>query len=361
MIKNSKPIDANGYLVEFAKNAFSSLNAIINRKGYSSIFILVDSNSKNLCLKYFLDKFKNPEEFKIIEINPGEEFKNLNTCDFVWRYLSKNGADRKSLLINLGGGVISDLGGFVASTYMRGIDFVNVPTTLLSMVDASIGGKLGVDLDHLKNQIGIVANPLLVLIDPYFLQSLSNNQFVSGYAEMLKHGLIKNKKYFKELIDFNFLDDRELIEKYIYQSILIKNEVVKRDPKEHGERKLLNFGHTLGHAIESYFLKQKIEKKLLHGEAVAIGLILESFISVRLNDLSLNEANYIAKSINKIYTKTEFLNSEISAIINLVRYDKKNIKGENRFTLLSKIGEANINNSVSVKLMELAFDMYKSS
>ena len=138
MIKNSKPIDANGYLVEFSKNAFSSLNAIIKRKGYSSIFILVDSNSKNLCLKYFLDKFKNPEEFKIIEINPGEEFKNLNTCDFVWRYLSKNGADRKSLLINLGGGVISDLGGFVASTYMRGIAFVNVPTTLLSMVDASI-------------------------------------------------------------------------------------------------------------------------------------------------------------------------------------------------------------------------------
>ena len=224
MIKDSKPIDANGYLVEFSKNAFSSLNTIINRKGYSSIFILVDSNSKNLCLKYFLDKFKNPEEFKIIEINPGEEFKNLNTCDFVWRYLSKNGADRKSLLINLGGGVISDLGGFVASTYMRGIDFVNVPTTLLSMVDASIGGKLGVDLDHLKNQIGIVANPLLVLIDPHFLQSLSNNQFVSGYAEMLKHGLIKNKKYFKELIDFNFFLVQEL-----YSTLTEENDF-KRQP-----------------------------------------------------------------------------------------------------------------------------------
>ena len=229
------------------------------------------------------------------------------------------------------------------------------------MVDASIVGKLGVDLDHLKNQIGIVANPLLVLIEPHFLQSLSNNQLVSGYAEMLKHGLIKNKKYFKELIDFNFLDGRELIEKYIYQSIVIKNEVVKNDTKELGERKLLNFGHTLGHAIESYFLKQKIEKKLLHGEAIAVGMILESFISVRLNDLSLSEANYIAKSITKIYTKIEFLNSEIAAIISLVRYDKKNINGENRFTLLSKIGEANINNSVSVKLMELAFDMYKSS
>ena len=361
MIENSNTIDANGYSVEFSEKAFNSLSNLIKIGEYSSVFILVDFNSRDLCLKYFLSKFKNSKEFNIIEVDPGEEKKNLSTCDFVWRHLSKNGADRKSLLINLGGGVITDLGGFVAATYMRGIDFVNVPTTLLSMVDASIGGKSGVDLDNLKNQIGIIANPNLVLIDSYFLKSLSEKQFISGYAEMIKHGLIKDKKYFEKLIMYNFLTDRILIEKYIYQSIVIKNNIVRKDPKEFGERKLLNFGHTLGHAIESYFLNQTNRKKILHGEAVAAGMILESFISNEINGLSLKETNYISNSINKIFDKIKFSKREITAIIDLVRYDKKNIKGMNRFTLLTEIGKANIDNRVSSKLIRSAFDMYKES
>jgi len=355
-----KPIEANGYSVEFSQKAFGVLESFLKVKKYSSIFILVDINTKGFCLKYFLDKIESGIEFKIIEIDPGEEKKDLTTCDFIWRNLSKNGADRKSLLINLGGGVISDLGGFVAATYMRGMDFVNVPTTLLSMVDASIGGKTGIDLDNLKNQIGVIANPCLVLIDYNFLKTLSQSQFRSGYAEMLKHGLIKNEKYFKELIDYGFSLDH-LIQKYVYKSVVIKNEVVKKDLKELGERKLLNFGHTLGHAIESYFLTQKKGRYFLHGEAVAAGIILESFLSMKLSGLSLNDTNYISNSINKFFPKIKFSKSDILSIIDLVRYDKKNVGGKNRFTLLTRIGEATIDNEVSVKLIKLAFEYYEFS
>tara|TARA_B100000003_G_C10928148_1_gene369986 strand:+ start:457 stop:1542 length:1086 start_codon:yes stop_codon:yes gene_type:complete len=361
MIENFDPIDANGYLVEFSEKAYNSLNAIISKGEYSSMFILVDSNSGNLCLEYFLNKLNNPKDFRIIEVKAGEEYKSLSTCDFVWRYLSENAADRKSLLINLGGGVISDLGGFVASTYMRGIDFINIPTTLLSMVDASIGGKLGIDLDNLKNQIGVIANPCLVVIDSHFLKSLPDNEFLSGYAEMLKHGLIKNEKYFESLINHNFLTDKTLIEGYIHKSITIKNNVVKKDQREFGERKLLNFGHTLGHAIESFFLNQKKESKLLHGEAVAAGMILESFISFKVTGLPLKQANYIASSINKLFAKIQFSRQGIISIIDLIKHDKKNIKGKNNFTLLLKAGDATINNTVSSEIMQSAFDMYEAS
>ncbi|CAN0369819.1 unnamed protein product, partial [Ectocarpus sp. 4 AP-2014] len=188
-----------------------------------------------------------------IEIESGEHNKNIETCTGVWNALSELNADRKSLMINLGGGVITDLGGFVASTFKRGIEFVNVPTTLLSVVDASVGGKTGVDLGNLKNQIGVFNEGVMVLIDTHFLRTLSARQLRSGYAEMLKHALITSDKDWNEVKDIHKMSLDEL-EDLIYRSVIIKNEVVLKDPKEGGLRKTLNYGHTLGHAIESYFL-----------------------------------------------------------------------------------------------------------
>src|SRR5690606_29396368 len=205
-------------------------------------------------------------EFEILEIDAGETHKNIDTCMGVWEALSELEADRKSLLINLGGGVVTDLGGFVACTFKRGIDYVNIPTSLLSMVDASIGGKTGVDLGLLKNQIGVISNPELVLIDVTFLETLPTNQLRSGFAEMLKHGLIQDINYWNQLIALSELYTDDL-EQLIYESVIIKKQVVEQDPNEDGLRKTLNFGHTLGHAIESYSLDDKDLKPLLHGEA----------------------------------------------------------------------------------------------
>ncbi|MCL4152909.1 UNVERIFIED_CONTAM: hypothetical protein GTU68_035655, partial [Idotea baltica] len=218
-------------------------------------------------------------EYEIIEIESGEINKTIETCVGVWEALSELGADRKSILINLGGGVLTDLGGFVASTFKRGIAFINVPTTLLSMVDASVGGKTGVDLGSLKNQVGVINQPVMVLVIPDFLDTLEERQLESGFAEMLKHGLIKDRQYWDDLKMVSTLSE---MKDHILKSVEIKNEVVLIDPTEQGLRKILNYGHTLGHAIESYFLASQEKSTLLHGEAIAIGMITEGYLSHRL-------------------------------------------------------------------------------
>ncbi len=350
-------IEANGYSIYFNKKGYEAINQILIDNKYSTIFILVDEHTNDFCLPKFLSNLATEIAIEIIEIESGEDVKNITTCVEIWSILSELGADRKSVIINLGGGVITDIGGFVASTFKRGIDFINIPTTLLGMVDASIGGKNGVDLGNLKNQIGIINVPKLLLIDPSFLETLSQKEMRSGLAEMLKHGLIYDKKYWKQFLVLSNIDFADF-DALIYRSIAIKNEIVKQDPTENGIRKALNFGHTLGHAIESHFLKSATP--LLHGEAIAIGMILESYISKEKGLLSIDEFHQIKYTLTDIFEKHNFTKNDIELIQDLLIHDKKNEYGKVQFALINGIGKIIINQSVENQLIIKSFEEYKS-
>ena len=349
-------IEANGYSIFFNETGYTEINKIIIENKYSSLFIIVDEHTNEYCLPKFLPNLATEVTIEIIEIESGEEMKNISTCVEVWSILSELGADRKSLIINLGGGVITDIGGFIACTFKRGIDFINVPTTLLGMVDASIGGKNGVDLGNLKNQIGVISVPTMLLIDTDFLETLSQREMRSGLAEMLKHGLIYDKNYWEQFLDLTKVDFADFDE-LIYRSIEIKNEIVKQDPTENGIRKALNFGHTLGHAIESHFLES--ETPLLHGEAIAIGMILESYISKEKGLLSNEEFHQIKYIISNIYSNHIFNENDITSIQKLLIHDKKNEYGKVQFALIGGIGKTIINQSVDNELIIKSFEDYK--
>ena len=260
-------------------------------------------------------------------------------------------------MLNLGGGVVTDLGGFVASTFKRGISYINIPTTLLAMVDASVGGKTGVDLGNLKNQIGVISNAEMVLIDVGYLATLPQNQMKSGLAEMLKHGLIQDQAYWEKMSDLSQLSLTDL-EQLIYESVIIKNNVVTEDLNEDGIRKTLNFGHTLGHAIESYFLTNTEKKTLLHGEAIAIGMILAAYISNRITNLSHEEVTEIKTVLLQTFEKISFTEKDIEQIIELLKYDKKNSHGNINFVLLEKIGQCKLDCIVPNDLIYQAFAFY---
>jgi 3-dehydroquinate synthase len=324
-----KEIVSSDYSIWIGEHSLSKLDI----SGYSKIAILVDENTKRDCLP----KLQQLEKSIVIEIKSGEEYKNIDTCNFIWEQLTKNNFDRNSLLINLGGGVIGDMGGFCASTYKRGIDFLQIPTTLLAMVDASVGGKLGVDFNGLKNQIGLFNNPKSVLVNPDFLKTLPENQLRSGFAEVVKHALISDSNLWKQLAlaPFESLDLENIIE----TSVQIKNNIVESDPFEKGDRKKLNFGHTFGHAIESYYLEKGTP--ILHGEAVFMGMILETEIS-HLSETDKNEIkNYILSNFALPYTPKKY---------NLRKFlinDKKNQNGKISFSLLNSIGSCTINHLFS--------------
>lgn len=351
------PIQSNTYTIYFNETSFLYLENLLQPNVYSKIFVLVDENTNELCLPYFLSNLPTEIEIEIIEIEAGEENKNMYTCIDLWHTLIDLEADRKSILLNLGGGVITDIGGFVASTFKRGIDFINIPTTLLAMVDASVGGKTGVDLGNLKNQIGVINEPKSVVILSKFLETLPSNQMRSGLAEMLKHGLIYDKLYWNKLKNLNDLNTDDL-DVLIKQSIEIKNNIVSQDLKENGIRKALNFGHTLGHAIESYCLESEDKNQLLHGEAIAIGMILESHISYQSNFISKDDYAEIKYIITDVFEKIVFNEYDIQNILNLLVFDKKNEFGNVQFTLLNKIGESKINQIVDESLILLAFEDY---
>ena len=353
------PIQANGYSIFFNENSYVALNALLIENHYSKLFLLVDSNTNDQCSSIFLSQIETEIAIEIIEFEAGEINKNIETCTEIWNVLTELGADRKSVILNLGGGVVTDLGGFVAATFKRGIDFINIPTSLLAMVDASVGGKTGIDLGNLKNQIGVFNVPKMVVIDVRFLETLPQNEMRSGLAEMLKHGLIFDRNYWNQFLD---LGDKtfEALEELIYQSIVIKNTIVMQDPNEKGFRKALNFGHTLGHAIESYFLENETKKTLLHGEAIAVGMILESHIAKSKNLLSETDYLEIKKTIGAIYEPIVFAENDIEPILNLLIHDKKNEFGTIQFALINGIGKAIINQEVDNELITLAFEDYKS-
>lgn len=352
-------IQAENYSIFFSENGFEKLNQILVTNGYSKIFILTDSNTTEYCLPYFLQRLETNLLFEIIEIEDGETNKTIETCFEVWSVLSEYEADRKALFISLGGGVVTDLGGFVAATYKRGIDFVSIPTTLLAMVDASVGGKTGVDLGGLKNQIGLFANPQMVLVDVNFLETLPGNEMRSGLAEMYKHGLIADISYWNQLKDLSNFTTNDL-ELLIYHSITIKNNIVLEDPKEKNIRKKLNFGHTLGHAIESYHLNNDEIPTLLHGEAVAIGMILESNLSKQKGYISDIFYNEIVSILNDVFPKIQLSEKDIEECLRLLVHDKKNESGCVNFTLIKENGEALINQEVSTEMIINAFAEYLS-
>ena len=354
-----KKIKTNHYDIFISNQNSSLINKFISKNKYSKVFILVDSNTNKYCLDLFLEKHLIGIDFKIVKINEGEKNKNTKNLYSAWTKISKLGGDRNSLLINLGGGLVLDLGGFVASTYNRGIDFINVPTTLLSIVDASIGGKVGINIGRLKNQVGVFNYPKLILIDTSFLETLPKREINSGFAEMLKHGLIFEKNYYKTLSELKNIDSK-LSTELIYNSIKIKNEVVNRDPKEKNFRKILNFGHTLGHAIESHFLGKKKAKNLLHGEAISIGMILESYISYKILKLPYEQCKNIKQTINNNFKKVKINKEDLKSIVRLIKFDKKNRGEKVLFVLLYEIGKIKIDIEVPKKIVIESFEFYNS-
>lgn len=330
-----------------------SLATFFAQNEYSHIAILVDEFTNKYCLPIIQDLL--PSNFIKILIKSGEHHKNLATCERVWDRMTKANMDRHSLLVNLGGGVIGDLGGFCASTYKRGIDFIQIPTTLLAQVDASVGGKLGIDFHGLKNHIGVFQLPKAVLIDPTFIDTLSIQQKKSGFAEIIKHCLIRDEKEWSAIRQQSF---EELdLSKLIAHSVAIKEAVVLEDPKEAGLRKILNFGHTLGHAIETYLL-DKGKRKILHGEAIAIGMIVEAFISHQRDLISLQELEEIESYLFENYGLVKLHPEEISKIIALTAQDKKNKGKEIRFSLLTGIGDCGYDIPISASEMKKAIQYY---
>jgi len=352
----NKIIERNN--VNFGFNSLKKINEFVELNNFSRAIVLVDENTKKHCLDHL--KGISSFEFETIEIHSGETHKHIYTCLNIWEELSEKGADRNSVLINLGGGVITDTGGFVASCYRRGIRFVHIPTSLLAMVDAALGGKNGVDLNNLKNQIGVIRLPEMIICDYHFLETLPINELKSGFAEILKHGLIdSNYDYLKRCLaisDFN----SEHLSSLIQESILIKLNIVEKDIDETGLRKTLNYGHTLGHAIESYRMSLSQEKHLLHGEAIAIGLVLESYISFKMFNFPESELFNLREFVIKNYDKEPFEKKEILKIIELMKYDKKNNADKVNFVLLKGVGEPRLDCQVEENLIFEAFEFYSS-
>jgi len=336
------------YPIYIGKNLLDKISTLIQFESYTKIIVLTDEIVAPIYLNTVLTSI--PNTAKSIIIPSGENNKNIDTLQFIWKKLLQIGADRKSLLINLGGGVIGDIGGFSASTFMRGIDFINIPTTLLAQVDESVGGKTMIDFANIKNIVGTFYQPTAVLFDIQTLQTLPQNQFLSGFAEIIKHGIIKDKTYFDLVTSKKptaFTDD-EIIA-IITKSCELKAEIVQEDEKESSTRKLLNFGHTIGHAVEAISLET--DKPLLHGEAVSIGMVAEAVLANKIGLLATSDTEIIKKSLLNAGLPTDIPDYELAQIIKKMRSDKKNIDDIINFTLITQIGNGIINQSVSDKIL----------
>jgi 3-dehydroquinate synthase len=355
-VRPMKSIQSTSYPVHFQENTYLKLNQYFEKNSHSTIFILVDENTNEHCLPKLMGAMATEAVIEIIEIESGEINKNLDTCVNLWNVLTELGADRKSLLINLGGGVITDMGGFVGSAYKRGIRFINIPTTLLSMVDASVGGKTGVDLGVLKNQIGFFSDPEMVLIDIDFLETVPSEEIISGTAEVIKHGLI----YDENLWDDVKTNGIENIEYLIHRSVEIKNEVVLEDQRESSLRKILNFGHTIGHAVESYFLESAHKKTLTHGQAISLGMITEIYISHHLLGFPKEKMENIKNHVLNIFGAVSLGKEDYEPVLDYMKHDKKNVGGRVNFVLLEDLERFKIDCQVEIELIKKSLDYYLS-
>jgi 3-dehydroquinate synthase len=350
-----EPLTSAGHTLYFESN-LAALKTLLESNKYSKVFVLADEHTSEICLPLFQSLLDDFSEFDLIETSAGEENKNIDFCIGIWKTLLDFEADRKSLMINLGGGVITDMGGFIASTYKRGIDFINVPTTLLSQVDASVGGKTGIDIDNVKNMVGTFTLPQMVFIETAFLKTLPARELLSGFAEMIKHGLIYDKPYYEKLKESNYLTPSA---QDIYRSVEIKNEVVTIDPHEKNLRKILNFGHTIGHAVEGYSLAND-ENPLTHGEAIAIGFICEAALSIKNSTLTQEELKDISEYILSLYPKYHIKKESFDTLLELMQSDKKNEDGNILFSLLETTGKCTFNCRVSTADILGSLDYYNS-
>jgi len=346
-------------------NIEKDLARLLQSLNYDGLFLLTDSNTQDHCFP-LIRSLPEIQTAKKFSIPAGEENKNAASLSGVWKFLSDNGANRKSLLINLGGGMLTDLGGFAAATFKRGIRFVNIPTTLLGAVDAAVGGKTGINFNGLKNEIGAFAPAIAVLIDSNFFKTLDKTNVLSGYAEMLKHALlgrdvacnVSTRTMVNELLDFDFDNiNYEQLNRLLFESVMIKEQIVEEDPTEQGIRKALNLGHTFGHAFESLALETK--RPILHGYAVAYGLVCELYLSFIQLDYDKNSLMKIACFVKKHYGIFSFDCSDYERIYELMQHDKKNDTGAVNFTLLNAAGEISINQTADKKEIEKVLDFYR--
>ena len=324
---------------------------------HDRIFVLTDETTQQLCWPK-IKNFKALKNSTPIIIKATDTHKNLDTLSQVWQALSNGGATRHSLMINLGGGMVTDLGGFAASTFKRGIDFINIPTTLLAMVDASVGGKTGINFGGLKNEIGVFSDSRFVIINTQFLDTLDHDNICSGYAEMLKHGLISDERTWAELVTFD-LDNPDLsqLQRMVAESIKVKERIVEADPHEHGIRKALNLGHTMGHAFESFAMRRGTP--ILHGYAVAYGLISELYMSARKTAFPTDRMHQTVRFIRENYGTLNITCDDYPTLIELMHHDKKNTSGIINFTLLGNVGYIRINQTANEEEIKEALDFFR--
>jgi 3-dehydroquinate synthase len=325
-------------------------------KHYAGWVVIMDELTQAHCLPLIEEHLAGLPVVKIT-VPAGERHKHLDTCRYLWEKMFKGGAGRRWCCLNLGGGVIGDMGGFVASTFKRGMDFVQIPTTLLSQVDASVGGKLGIDFYDVKNSIGLFANTQAVWVDVRFLDTLPARELRSGYAEVIKHALIADGQQWRELREVTDLSTFDW-QTVIGHSVDIKRRIVEEDPYERGRRKALNFGHTIGHAIESYFLHR--DDRMLHGEAIAAGMIAEAYLSVEAGMLSRAELEEITAYLLNVYGHQSLPESAYPEMIDLMRQDKKNDTDEINFTFLEAAGQAVVNKTATVEEISRSLRYYNS-
>ena len=343
--------------VVISGNLERDLVSAISECEHDRIFVLTDETTQQLCWPK-IKNFKTLKDSTPIIIKATDTHKNLDTLSQVWQALSNGGATRHSLMINLGGGMVTDLGGFAASTFKRGIDFINIPTTLLAMVDASVGGKTGINFGGLKNEIGVFSDSLFVIINTQFLDTLDHDNICSGYAEMLNHGLISDERTWAELVTFD-LDTPDLsqLQRMVAESIKVKERIVEADPHEHGIRKALNLGHTMGHAFESFAMRRGTP--ILHGYAVAYGLISELYMSARKTAFPTDRMHQTVRFIRENYGTLNITCDDYPTLIELMHHDKKNTSGIINFTLLGNVGDIRINQTANEEEIKEALDFFR--
>ena len=335
-----------------------SLSQALAECNYDCLFILVDETTERCCLPVLTSTLNvQRSTFNVITIGTTDQHKTLDTLSHVWSELQRMGATRHSLMINLGGGMVTDLGGFAASTFKRGIHYINIPTTLLSMVDASVGGKTGINFGGLKNEIGVFNNADCVILDTKFLKTLDQENILSGYAEMLKHGLIDCEEHWAEILrNLESPDHLEKLSSLVSKSVAVKQHIVTEDPTEKGLRKALNLGHTAGHAFESLALERK---PILHGYAVAYGLVVELYLSCVKTGFPTDKMRQTVQFIKEHYGKMAITCDDYPHLLELMHHDKKNEGSAINFTLLAGIGELRINQTATEEEIKEALDFYR--
>jgi len=328
---------------EFGQLATSSFTELLREYTHAKKLILVDENTHEHCLDALITQFDELADAEVFLLPCGEENKVLEVCFQVWEAWSEYRVNRNDLVINLGGGVVTDMGGFIASLFKRGVKFVNIPTSLLAMVDASVGGKTGIDFGPYKNQLGTFTNPLGVYIDTSFLYTLPEEEWLNGYAEMLKHGLIADALHFEMV---SSVSPMEITPELIKESVAIKHRIVQQDPLEKDVRKLLNFGHTVGHALEGYFIQQ--EMLIPHGIAVAWGMSIESKICLKKGLLGAADFSRIQGVLSRYFPKMPDIGPLKEELFTLMRNDKKNSNAEVTMIEISAIGTSSHRGTLTI-------------